>query len=113
MGVDPPRERFNMKRPTVQRSGSLTTCEKKNLLEYVDQDEVLYVEQELICLYHGGKMMADRGIIQRKSTIESFSNSNKELGEVIMSGESFITRTQENNRELKTEVVMIEGLLIE
>lgn len=58
-------------------------------------------------------MMADRGINQRKSTIESFSNSIKELGEVIMNGESFITRTQENNRELKTEVVMIEGLLIE
>lgn len=57
--------------------------------------------------------MADRGIIQRKPTIESFSNSIKELGEVIMSGESFITWTQENNRELKTEVVMIEGLLIE
>lgn len=53
-------------------------------------------------------MMADRGIIQRESTIESFSNSIQELGQIIMNGESFITRTQENNRELKTEVVMVQ-----
>lgn len=29
--------------------------QKNNLLEYVDQDEVLYVEQELIWLYDGGE----------------------------------------------------------
>lgn len=61
MGVDPPRERFNINRPTVHIFPKMANdvahqlLAKTNLLEYVDQDEVLYVEQELIWLYDGGE----------------------------------------------------------